>query len=145
VNKKRLAIYASVTVAVLVIAVGAFTFLRDSDGDDGFAIPASAASRQDVARSIEAESVTAQAPRATAGAPEPAPSMMFEESADFDAISSASMEAPGVAMDSAGFAPVEIEPELAAEKTAPTDRKIIRNASLNLIVENPEQAIARIQ
>jgi hypothetical protein len=63
VNKKRLAIFASVAVAVLVIAAGAFNLLRDSDGDDGFAMPASAASRQDVARSIKSESVAAQSPR----------------------------------------------------------------------------------
>jgi len=143
--KKRPAILAAVAVVVLLIAVAAFTFLPDSGGDDGFAMPASSASRQDLARSTEAESVKAQAPLAAAAAPAPAPSGMFEESADFDAISPASMEAPSVAMDSAGFAPAEIEPEFAAEETAPTDRKIIRNASLNLIVEDPGQAIIRIQ
>jgi hypothetical protein len=144
-NRKRLAIFAAVAVAVLVIAAGAFALLRESDGDDGFAMPASAASRQDLERKVESESIQASAPRAAAGAPEPAPSGMFEESAEFDAIVPASMEAPSVAMDSAGFAPMEVKPELIEENTAPTDRKIIRNASLNLIVEDPEHAIARIQ
>jgi hypothetical protein len=145
VNKKRLAIFASVAVAVLLIAVAAYTVLRYSSGDNGFAMPASAASQQGVERMVEIEAAEAAAPRAPAAAPAPASSGMFEESADLAMASPASMEAPSEEMDSAGFAPAETEPEFATEKTAPTDRKIIRNASLNLIVEDPENAIARIQ
>ena len=142
-NKKRLTIFAAIAIVGLLIVGGAYSLLRDSGGD-GFAMPASASSGRDSARIAEVEAAAAEAPSAQVSAPRPAPAARAAESADFAAAGSAPKESPrGPA--AGDLVAVEVESDFDEQATAPTDRKIIRNASLILIVADPDQAIARIR
>ena len=136
-SKKMLAILTGAILLAVLIAAGAVAAFSSSSRDE-IAMPQSASGgARDEAQfaDVEIESME-EAPRAA-----PAPSLAFAD----DAAGPTEEQGGSVGKIASAPAALMAEPELISEVAAPTDRKIIRNASLSLIVADLDQAMERIQ